>query len=130
MTASIQRECRDGSSMHCLLSLRRASLWSNVTFLTIRHRIASRRIGTSTARADETWAVEFVMYDAGGRWALFADADATVLGAEGALADQIDKLLASQGTSLESMTYEGWGELDPLTQPGARYILSVCSQSE
>lgn len=81
-------------------------------------------------RADETWALEFVMYDAGGRWALLADADATVLGAEGSLADQIDELLASQGTSLESMTHEEWGELDPLTQPGAQYILSVCSRSE
>ncbi|MGO4549565.1 hypothetical protein AB4059_00455 [Lysobacter sp. 2RAF19] len=81
-------------------------------------------------RAEETWSLEFVMYDADGRWALLADADATVLGAEPSLANQIDEQLALQGTSLKAMTEEEWGELDPLTQPGAKYILAVCVPSE
>lgn len=84
---------------------------------------------TAYTRADETWALEFVMYEAGGRWALLADADVTVFGAEPSLANRIDEQLTLQGTSLEAMTREEWGDLDPL-QLGARYILAVTVPSE
>lgn len=87
-------------------------------------------IYTAYTRAPETWSLEFVIYDAEGRWALLADADATVFGAEPSLANEIDEHLAQHGTGLEAMTHEEWGELDPVTQPGAEYILAVTAPSD
>ena len=87
-------------------------------------------IYTAYTRAPETWSLEFVMYDAEGRWALLADADVTVFGAEPSLANEIDEHLVRQGTDLEAMTREEWGDLDPVTQPGAKYILAVTSPSD
>ena len=86
---------------------------------------------TAYTRGKDTWALEFVIYEADGRWALLADADVTVFGAEPALANHIDELLSLRGTSLEAMTREEWGEeLDPPVSQGARYILAVTAPSE
>jgi hypothetical protein len=61
---------------------------------------------------------------------LLADADVTVFGAEPSLANEIDEDLARQGTDLDAMTRAEWADLDPVTQPGAKYILAVASPSD
>jgi hypothetical protein len=73
----------------------------------------------------DNWSLEYVLFDTSESWALLADADATVLGATPALADQIDWELSKVSTSLKGLTDTSFPGLDPTTQPGAAYLLAV-----
>jgi hypothetical protein len=81
------------------------------------------------AHTPEHWSLEFVVFDASARWAVLADADVTVIGAESALADSIDALLQRHGMGLVELTDDEFPGLDPATQPGARYLLAVSGRS-
>jgi hypothetical protein len=74
--------------------------------------------------ARDNWSLEYVAFDASQRWALLADADATIFGAESALASAIDKYLAFNGTSLVQLTDTEFPALNP-EQQAARYVLAV-----
>lgn len=79
--------------------------------------------------APQNWALEFVLFDGTGRWAVLADADVTVVGADPDLADLIDQALLQVGTSLVALTDESFHDLDPATQPGAAYLLAVSGRA-
>jgi len=72
----------------------------------------------------DNWSLEYVVFDSSQRWALLADADATIFGAEPALASAVDSYLAGHGTSLVQLTESEFPGLSP-EQPGARYLLAV-----
>jgi hypothetical protein len=74
--------------------------------------------------ADENWSLEYVLYDSSGRWAVLADPDVTVVGAELGLADAIERMLGEHGTSFEHLTKCDFPGLDP-ANPNARFMLAV-----
>ena len=73
-------------------------------------------------QAEENWSLEYVLYDSSGRWAVLADPDVTVVGAEPSLADSIERLLEEHGTSFEHLTKCDFPSLDK-ANPNARYML-------
>ncbi|MCK7595625.1 hypothetical protein [Pseudomarimonas salicorniae] len=73
----------------------------------------------------ENWALEFVLYDPTERWAILADADVTVFGAEPALAAHVDQALSTHALSLARLTDRDFPDLNPMSQPGAPYLLAV-----
>jgi hypothetical protein len=75
--------------------------------------------------APSNWSLEYVVFDASERWALLADADATVFGAAPVLATRIDQELSIQGTSLVQLTDTEFPKLQSSPRGGAAYVLAV-----
>lgn len=75
--------------------------------------------------AAANWALEYVLWDSSGRWAVLADADVTVFGAAPDLAALVDQELIAHDTSLVQLTDTDFPGLDPAEQPGAAYLLAV-----
>ncbi len=71
----------------------------------------------------ENWSLEYVLYDASGRWAVLLDPDVVVVGADADLARAIDSQLGDHGTSLEELTHQFFPELD--AAPYNRYFFAV-----
>jgi len=74
----------------------------------------------------ENWSLEYILHDHSKRWAVLLDPDLVVFGAEAALADRIDLLLAEHGTSLGQITTADFPELNPASI-GHKYILGAIS---
>ena len=60
----------------------------------------------------DNWSLEYVLYDNSGSWAVLADPDVVVVGAEPELADNIDALLDQHGTSLKRLTHADFPGMD------------------
>jgi hypothetical protein len=73
----------------------------------------------------EHWSLEFVLFDSSTQWAILAELDVTVFGASSELAAAVDAILVQRGLSLAGLTDHYFPGLDPVNQPGARYILAV-----
>ena len=73
----------------------------------------------------DRWCLEFVLSDAGGRWAVLADADAIVVGAQAALADAIEANLKTHGTSFAELTAQDWGGFDGMRPEWIRYVRAI-----
>lgn len=73
----------------------------------------------------ENWSLEFVLFDSSMQWAILAELDVTVFGASSKVAAAVDAVLGQQGLSLAGLTDRHFPDLDPVNQPGARYVLAV-----
>jgi len=70
------------------------------------------------------WSLEYVLYDSSGQWAVLADPDIVIVGAEAKVADRIEMALAEHGTNLKRLTLSDFPNLDPV-EPNWQYFAAV-----
>lgn len=68
---------------------------------------------TAHMGSPDQFAIDYLIHDGSGAWAILADFDVTHFGAAPELADKVDKLLAKHGTSLGRMTMDAFESLWP-----------------
>lgn len=72
----------------------------------------------------QNYSPEYLVHDASGRWAIFADADVTTVAMDRGLASLVDAHLASLGTSLLRLTVDHFS-MEEIQSPGGSYVRSV-----
>lgn len=72
----------------------------------------------------ENYSPEYIIFDASGRWAVWADTDVTTVAMDSELADLVDDHLKKSGKSLMKLTLENFSEQE-IASSGGGYVRAV-----